>query len=225
MSIISLPYTLTDGTVAVAAQVMSDLNTIINDYNGNINNSNLSSSIAITDSKLNQITTAGKVSGTALTGLASIPSGAGVIPLANLPANIFSPVVLSVSNSATQSLTTQTWAQRTFNTVNEDSGGYWASNTYTPLVAGWYFVSYSDSINTNAQGQAGVSVYKNGAIFQQSINWAAIPFIGDLVGATVTTIVQMNGSTDTLQFFIYAAGDASTGGGAGYSNASIFRVI
>jgi len=51
---------------------------------GAILNADLAGSIA--DSKLSTISTAGKVSGAALTSLASIPSGAGVIPVANLPA-------------------------------------------------------------------------------------------------------------------------------------------
>lgn len=40
---------------------------------------------ALPDSNLAQITTASKVHGTSITGLASLPSGAGVIPVANLP--------------------------------------------------------------------------------------------------------------------------------------------
>ena len=47
-----------------------------------ITNAMLTGSIA--DSKLNQITTASKVSGAALTSLASIPAGAGVIPTVNI---------------------------------------------------------------------------------------------------------------------------------------------
>jgi hypothetical protein len=49
---------------------------------GSILNADLAGSIA--DSKLSQITTASKVSGTAITGLASLPSAAGVVPIANL---------------------------------------------------------------------------------------------------------------------------------------------
>lgn len=52
---------------------------------GGIVNADISGSAAITDTKLAQITTASKVSGTAITGLASLPAGAGVIPTANLP--------------------------------------------------------------------------------------------------------------------------------------------
>lgn len=43
---------------------------------------------AIDDTKLNTISTAGKVSGAAITLLTSLPSGAGVIPAANLPAGM-----------------------------------------------------------------------------------------------------------------------------------------
>lgn len=45
----------------------------------------INSAAAIPDSKLATISTAGKVDGAALTNLANIPAGAGVIPSANLP--------------------------------------------------------------------------------------------------------------------------------------------
>ena len=47
-------------------------------------NADVSASAAIVDTKLATISTAGKVSGAALTSLSSTPSGAGVIPTANL---------------------------------------------------------------------------------------------------------------------------------------------
>ncbi len=50
-----------------------------------ITNAKVAADAGIVDTKLAQITTAGKVSGTALTGLANTPSGAGVIPAANIP--------------------------------------------------------------------------------------------------------------------------------------------
>lgn len=51
---------------------------------GEIVNNDINAAAAIVDTKLAQITTAGKVSGAALTSLASIPAGAGKIPAANL---------------------------------------------------------------------------------------------------------------------------------------------
>ena len=84
MSIISKPNTFTNGATIIAAEHYSNFDTLFNDYNGNITNSNLSASAAIVDTKLTQISTAGKVSGAALTNVNIIPSSAGVIPIANL---------------------------------------------------------------------------------------------------------------------------------------------
>lgn len=84
MSLISIPNTFTVGAVIVASQHNSNFSTIYSDYNGNIDNTNLSAFAAIVDTKLAVISTAGKVSGAALTSLASIPSGAGLIPVANI---------------------------------------------------------------------------------------------------------------------------------------------
>lgn len=50
-----------------------------------ITNAKIHSSAGIVDTKLAQIATAGKVSGAALTLLANIPGGAGLIPVANIP--------------------------------------------------------------------------------------------------------------------------------------------
>jgi hypothetical protein len=54
----------------------------------NIGNADISASAAIAPSKLAQITTASKVSGAALTSLTSVPSAAGVLPIANIPSSI-----------------------------------------------------------------------------------------------------------------------------------------
>ncbi len=50
----------------------------------NIVNADISASAAIADSKLAQITTAGKVSSMALSALSSLPTSAGYVPVANL---------------------------------------------------------------------------------------------------------------------------------------------
>lgn len=51
---------------------------------GAVVNADISASAAIVDTKLAQITTASKVHGSSLTGLASVPSGAGILPIANI---------------------------------------------------------------------------------------------------------------------------------------------
>lgn len=119
MALITIPNTFSAGAVIVASQHNANFSVIVSDYNGNIDNTNIATSAAIaysklsltgailnadlagsiTDSKLSQITTASKVSGTSITGLASLPSGAGIIPSANLPA-VTSPGVTLISNTA-----------------------------------------------------------------------------------------------------------------------------
>lgn len=82
---------------ASAAIAYSKLN-----ITGAVLNADLAGSI--TDSKLDTISTAGKVSGAALTSLSSIPSGAGVIPVANLPSfglTLVSATTFSSENSKT----------------------------------------------------------------------------------------------------------------------------
>lgn len=83
MSIIAIPNIFTVGAVIVASQHNSNFSTIYNDYNGSISTSNLSASAGILDTQLAPIATAGKVSGSALVTLGSVPSGAGALPSKN----------------------------------------------------------------------------------------------------------------------------------------------
>ena len=53
--------------------------------NDTLLNADINSAAAIVDTKLAQIATASKVSGAAITLLTSLPTAAGVIPIANLP--------------------------------------------------------------------------------------------------------------------------------------------
>jgi len=81
--------TLTTGTTWVNAETITStkLNNTVNAATiTDIVNADIKSDAAIVDTKLAQIATASKVSGAALTGLASIPAGAGAIPAANLTA-------------------------------------------------------------------------------------------------------------------------------------------
>lgn len=83
MALTTKPNTFSTGATIVASEHNDNFDTLYNDYNGNITNVNLSASAAIVDTKFAQIITAGKVSGTALTGLANIPAVAGLLPGAN----------------------------------------------------------------------------------------------------------------------------------------------
>jgi hypothetical protein len=84
MAIISSPITFTSGEVITASDHNTNYGAIFTEFNGNIDNANIKALAGIVDSKLAQITTAAKVSGAAITSLASLPTAAGSIPTANL---------------------------------------------------------------------------------------------------------------------------------------------
>jgi hypothetical protein len=90
MALITKPYTFSPGATIIGAEHNSNFDTAYALINGNIDNSNIKANASIVDTKLSQISTAGKVAGTALATLNTIPSGAGVIPNANL---LFTPRV------------------------------------------------------------------------------------------------------------------------------------
>lgn len=85
---------------ASAGKTITDTAQILN---GIIVNDDINSAAGIVDTKLATIATAGKVSGAALTLLANIPAGAGVLPSANLPSFLMS---LLKSGSGTSTTTT-----------------------------------------------------------------------------------------------------------------------
>lgn len=68
-------------------------------------NADIDASANIVDTKLADITTGNKVRGTALSNLPSIPSGAGLIPFANIPTSILGLSLVSIPNSALVPLT------------------------------------------------------------------------------------------------------------------------
>lgn len=67
MALISKPFTFSAGAVIIASQHNSCFDTVYNLVNGALDTTNLASNAAIVDTQLAQITTAGKVSTTALT--------------------------------------------------------------------------------------------------------------------------------------------------------------
>jgi hypothetical protein len=72
MGLISKDYTFSSGATIVAAEHNTNFDTLYSLVNGNLNAANLASNAGIVDTQLAQISTAGKVSVTALTG--TVPS-------------------------------------------------------------------------------------------------------------------------------------------------------
>jgi hypothetical protein len=84
MAVIVKTYTFSPGAVILAAEHNTNFDTIYSEFNGSIDNNNIKALAGIVDTKLAQIVTPSKVSGLALTGLASISTTAGAIPAMNV---------------------------------------------------------------------------------------------------------------------------------------------
>jgi hypothetical protein len=72
LALVSKDYTFSAGATIVAAEHNTNFDTLYSLVNGNLNAANLASNAGIVDTQLAQISTAGKVSTTALTG--TVPS-------------------------------------------------------------------------------------------------------------------------------------------------------
>ena len=118
---------------AAAAIAMSKLNLAIT-------NSEVAAGAAIVDTKLAQIATASKVSGAALTSLASIPAGAGVVPEANLPvvAVVGKTGTFSKSNSDTTTTTIAHGLGKTPKLVRLSMQSYNGTNAWMSQSFGAY---------------------------------------------------------------------------------------
>ena len=108
----------TAGTPAVAAEVNANENTIVNVINGNLDNDNIKANAGIVDSKLAQITTAGKVSTAALIGtITNEVSTTNVqstnISIATLTATNISGLTTPLSVAQGGTGTTGAWADYT----------------------------------------------------------------------------------------------------------------
>lgn len=166
MALVTKPNTFSQGTTIVASEHNANFDTVYNCVNGNIENANISSgaaiayskltlsnsitnadinsAAAIADSKLAQITTAGKVSGAAITALASVPSGAGVLPVANSPAI---DTLLPAQGSANGKFLTSNGSAASWATVTQYSPSF-AHGSLSVTTAG---SRSDDSITTGFQ--------------------------------------------------------------------------
>jgi hypothetical protein len=95
--------TVTRGTTLPDSSGKADFHALVDSATAtvtNIVNADIDAAAAIADSKLAAITTAGKVSGAALTLLPNTPSGAGELPIANVPSKTLLRKVVSLKVTA-----------------------------------------------------------------------------------------------------------------------------
>lgn len=157
MSLISVPNVFTVGAVIVASQHNSNFSVIFSDYNGNIDNTNLSASAAIADTKLAQITTASKISGAALTLLPNIPAGAGVVPIANLASGTPTGSKFIRDDGTLQAITglLGSWSTKSITTVYQAATDLFVSVTATATAGSISIITDSAAIPSTTRVTGG----------------------------------------------------------------------
>jgi hypothetical protein len=152
------------------------------------------SSIVISGDTSGSITlSAPAVSGT---NTATLPAATGTVMVSgNMPA-------FSAYLSANQSISSSTQTKITFDTEVFDTNSNFASNRFTPTVAGYYQVNGGfSSVPSGAITRIILSIYKNGS---------AIYTVSDLLVSgyrfSGTGLVYCNGSTDYIEMYVLIVG-------------------
>jgi hypothetical protein len=110
----------------------------------------------------------------------------------------------SVYKSAAQTLSSATFTKITFNTEEFDTANCFASDKFTPNVAGYYQINGQVSNGTGTQTVA--TIYKNGANHKDGTN-------SNSFGAIVSAVIYFNGTTDYVELYGYFATGTTTGSG------------
>lgn len=221
MSLITKPVTFSNGGTIYAADHNSNNDTIYSDYNGNITNSNISASASITDSKLAQITTASKVSGTALTSLSSTPSGAGALPAVNGGTGLSTFVIGQVLAAASATTITgvgggttalflqgQTGAAPIFSSVLSSILDY-GTSTGTSTARNSTGIKIAYGTTTGLSGPGGTFTVTN-LLFTSSSSYVVFTTQDDVQTAGSGSVQNVSGASFTITNAAVTAGSNQT---------------
>ena len=110
----------------------------------------------------------------------------------------------SVTKSSPQTINNNTVTKLTFNTETFDTNNNFASDRFTPTVAGYYQINLNISVSgltTDRVYAMQPRIYKNGSLYvlyEQNFQVKA-----DQWGISITALVSCNGSTDYIEAYFY----------------------
>ena len=135
--------------------------------------------------------------------------------------------------SADQTASAGTFTKMQLNTELYDSGDYDNSTNYrfTPTVAGKYYVyvnAYHNPSSTANLYDYAVAIYKNGSeadgAAEGFINTEGTTGIDEVASQMVVRVIDMNGTTDYLEFYFYQTVSGGTPTIGSRSFAGAFRI-
>jgi hypothetical protein len=186
----SADYTATNGTTVVLATgaTAGDLITTESFYVSSVLNAIPAVANAVTDTYLNtNAVTTVKITDANVT-QAKLASGVA----GNGPA-------FSAWKSSNQSISSGVFTKVTFDNEIFDTNSNFSSSTFTPTVAGYYQINATIDCGSGSITRALAAIYKNGASYQYAGAYSIAS--STEFGASISTIVYCNGSTDYIDFY------------------------
>jgi len=126
--------------------------------------------------------------------------------------------------SSSANISSSTWTKITLDTEIYDTNNNFASNRFTPTVAGYYLITFTSTNSASANNAywAYDAIYKNGSVYIGA--YTVIP-TGTMqnFSNTLSQVIYLNGSSDYIEFYVniyVPAGTPSYGGGASTTLAS-----
>jgi len=126
----------------------------------------------------------------------TLPAAAGEVMVSgNQPA-------FSAYAAGTTSLSNTTWTKITLGTEEFDTNNNFASNRFTPTVAGYYQISAQVQMGL-ATHPVGVDIYKNGGATGYVLGGFQSGALNANTG--ISKLLYLNGSTDYVEVYAYQA--------------------
>lgn len=124
----------------------------------------------------------------------TVPARTGNMAVDGPAFNAYLAVAQSISNA--------TFTRVNFDTETFDTNSNFASNRFTPTVAGYYQINYYVGLAMTT-GVLGAFMYKNGSAFSNSGYVGGSANIGGATWVAGSTLVYLNGSTDYVDLYVY----------------------
>jgi len=128
--------------------------------------------------------------------------------------------------STTFTASSATWTKIPANTKEFDTNSNYDNATnyrFTPTVSGYYQISGCWSLASGTSTRSLCAIYKNGTLFKQGLD---TPTTGT-TGSNISTLINLNGSTDYVEFYLYIAGTGTqtvnAGAGSTWFQACLVR--
>ena len=126
------------------------------------------------------------------TNTATLPAATGTVMVSgNMPA-------FSAYMSTGQSVGTSANTKITFDTEEFDTNNNFASNRFTPTVAGYYQLNAAVSWSAGYTGITAVYIFKNGSTYKTGALYNSV----SLQLQSVSSLVYANGSTDFFEIYV-----------------------